>query len=67
MNILKTVKLPAREGGSFQLLEKKHENKFRRDLVGYLDFECELREVKDKCNLRLTVRRKCDQSYTRNE
>ena len=45
----------------------KHENKFKRDLVGYLDFECELGKMENKCETCHTVRCKCDKSYTRNE
>ena len=54
---------PGKDTITFQ----KHENKFKRDLVGYLDFECELREMRDKCVSCHTVRCKCDESYTRNE
>ena len=54
---------PGKETITFQ----KHENKFKRDLVGYLDFECELRKTSDKCASCHTVRCKCDKSYTRNE
>lgn len=57
------VPSPGKETISFE----KHENKFKRDLVGYLDFECELRETINKCTSCHTVRCKCDESYTRNE
>ena len=46
---------------------RKHENQFEQDLIAYLDFECELPKVDDRCERCHTVRCKCDTSYTRFE
>ena len=45
----------------------KHENKFYENLVGYLDFECSLEKLGNKCDICNTMRCKCDYSYTRYE
>lgn len=55
------------EPGRNEISFRKYENQFKRDLVGYLDFECELVGVNDRCATCDTSRCKCDLSYTRNE
>lgn len=53
--------------GDNKITFSKFQNTFKQDLVGYLDFECELVELSDKCSQCGTVRCKCDVSYTRKE
>lgn len=45
----------------------KYENQFYENLVGYLDFECTLAKLGNKCEVCNTLRCKCDYSYTRFE
>ena len=46
----------------------KYQNQYPCDLVGYLDFECELpKTFKDICEICKTLRCKCNESYTRFE
>ena len=45
----------------------RYQNTFKQDLIGYLDFECELVKTEDKCAACKTIRCKCDSSYTRKE
>ncbi len=45
----------------------KYENQFYENLVGYLDFECTLEKLGNKCEICNTIRCKCDYSYTRFE
>ena len=57
----------APQPGDNQIYFKKHENQFPQDLIGYLDFECELPKTANQCELCHTLRCKCDTSYTRFE
>lgn len=57
----------APEPGADQIYFKKYENQFPQDLIGYLDFECELPKTSNQCELCHTLRCKCDTSYTRFE
>ena len=45
----------------------KYENQFYENMVGFLDFECSLSKLGNKCNICNTIRCKCDYSYTRFE
>lgn len=55
------------EAGNNKIFFSKHQNTFKQDLVGYLDFECELSHLDEKCVKCSTIRCKCDESYTRKE
>lgn len=45
----------------------KYENQFYENIVGYLDFECELSQINDVCEICKIIRCECETSYTRLE
>ena len=53
--------------GENKIFFSKFQNCFKQDLIGYLDFECELSQIEDRCANCNTLRCKCDLSYTRKE
>ena len=55
------------EPGNNLIYFQKYENQFPQDLIGYLDFECELPKTSQQCEICNTLRCKCDTSYTRFE
>lgn len=55
------------EPGDNKISFKKVENTHMQDLIGYLDFECELKNVTEICAACSSIRCKCDESYTRKE
>ena len=57
-------KAPDDNNDNDKIFFRKHENQFEHDLIAYLDFECELPKVDDRCERCHTVRCKCDTSYT---
>lgn len=58
-------KVPTKENNNIQFV--KYENQFYENIVGYLDFECTLSKLGNKCDVCNTLRCKCDYSYTRFE
>lgn len=62
-SVVETVPEPENNKITF----KKVENSHMQDLVAYLDFECELKNISENCDKCFTIRCKCDESYTRKE
>ena len=65
LNRAQIEKVPDEKNNKIKFV--KHENKFYENLVGYLDFECSLEKLGNKCDICNTMRCKCDYSYTRYE
>jgi len=55
------------EPGDNKISFKRVENTHMQDLIAYLDFECELKNISEICEACSSIRCKCDESYTRKE
>lgn len=65
LNRAQIEKVPNKSNNIIKFI--KHENQFYENIVGYLDFECELPKISDVCEICKTVRCECETSYSRLE